>query len=847
MLGVLARAGPEAFELQRFFENNPDGEFKKSYDKYDVSVKRTGEKFNTVEYVISSKDGVELERGKSDVYDAECNIHRFGRNYDGESKKVAKENESPKAVVSKTETAPMTLENVKKTLGVGFFAPIKDIKAELAKTPEQATKKRDALKFAIAEAEKRAKADGDKKPPTPPNGKVKGLELDAATEKEFSDALAEVQFMREEFNPLDGPGKYEIYKNNNLIARGFFTSKDKARRRGIQLFRGNTFGITVLRVDKPKDKNDIINRREYQIKAIREQSPDGFRKTGAWLVASVKAGILDATTKSSGNYAARSADPVGFRRNSGDIERLKSVPDSLFGNSEYIDGWRYFDDGTVLIPLEGETKGTILNLVRLNQVFGNKWELLGVGEHSGDLYAIAKTDKVGRDISASVEEKHRFLSENGFVQSNNTYAISQGRDYWRKGAFSVDANDLSLGETQSGERFAFNTQVSAIMPSALNTGKAAVDFFAEEFDYEKFGKLVTGVGKLVDILNKKGYKDFASLARQIAFADAEKYEKAKSVLQDVWNALAKQKGFVRVSDETADNVYGTIDAELKGEDNGRTNSGDQRSDAGDGGSLAGALPGDGALASTQETVRAEGVRSVQESVGAAGEGAGGGSGLAVGDDRGGRDSSSGRGRRGGRSGNGEEAQGGSGGLNRRSVSVRPENGQGEQRAASNGVDAGANGNQGGLDAGGSERGTRGRGSEGESNGVAPSVKKAANKAANKNVPPEHPDFVMTPAVEEAILERSPIKRVMNNIAAIRLLQKHKERDFKATPEEQATLAKYVGWGGLSEIFTREYEIAWSFEKDGEVERAKNHAKGAHCPFMLSRDGLDAGCSFFDII
>ena len=138
---------------------------------------------------------------------------------------------------------------------------------------------------------------------------------------------------------------------------------------------GGRTGISVLRVDKPEDKNDIIKRREYQIKAIREQSPDGFRKTGAWLVAGVKAGILDATTKASGIHAVQSASPVGFRRNSGDIGRLNRVSESLWGNTAYIDGWRYFNDGSVLIPLEGETKVILLNLVRLNQVFNNTWEL----------------------------------------------------------------------------------------------------------------------------------------------------------------------------------------------------------------------------------------------------------------------------------------------------------------------------------------------------------------------------------------------------------------------------------------------------------------------------------------
>ena len=85
---------------------------------------------------------------------------------------------------------------------------------------------------------------------------------------------------------------------------------------------------------------------------------------------------------------------------------------------------------------------------------------------------------------------------------------------------------------------------------------------------------------------------------------------------------------------------------------------------------------------------------------------------------------------------------------------------------------------------------------------------------------------MTPAVEDAILEKSAIKRVRNNVAAIKLLQELKERDFKATPGEQEILAKYVGWGGLSEMFSWDYERAWEAEKRGDTDDAKDYAKGA---------------------
>lgn len=87
---------------------------------------------------------------------------------------------------------------------------------------------------------------------------------------------------------------------------------------------------------------------------------------------------------------------------------------------------------------------------------------------------------------------------------------------------------------------------------------------------------------------------------------------------------------------------------------------------------------------------------------------------------------------------------------------------------------------------------------------------------------------MTKAVEEAILEKSPIKRIRQNIAAIKLIRELAQKDFVATPDEQATLAKYVGWGGLSEMFSWDYDRAWSMERDGaaksEVERVAREAK-----------------------
>lgn len=349
-----------------------------------------------------------------------------------------------------------------------------------------------------------------------------------------------------------------------------------------------------------------------------------------------------------------------------------------------------------------------------------------------------------------------------------------------------------------------------------------IDFDDTAFDYEKFGKLVSGVGKLVDVMMANGHNSFDALATYIAEHDAAKYERAKAVLQDEWNAVARQKNLARVSDDDANKIYDKIDAKLKEVSNGRADSDNQRHNEGDGGSLGGVLPNDVASSSEGKEVRGTGVRGVEESVGATLPGTGGGQGRTLGGDRGGRDSTR-RGRdRGGRSGQSSADSGTNIGFDRPAVSAGQGEVQGEQRPSGNGVGVGTQGNASGLDTGRPEYGVGGGTSEGHSSAPSPSVRNAAKKAANKATQ-EFTDFVITPSVEEAILERNQIKRVRNNIAALKLLQKLKERDFKATPEEQNILAKYVGWGGLSEIFSYEYDRAYDFEKRGDAEIARKYA------------------------
>ena len=59
---------------------------------------------------------------------------------------------------------------------------------------------------------------------------------------------------------------------------------------------------------------------------------------------------------------------------------------------------------------------------------------------------------------------------------------------------------------------------------------------------------------------------------------------------------------------------------------------------------------------------------------------------------------------------------------------------------------------------------------------------------------------------DEILSQS--ERLKNNIEAIKLLIEIEQRPSHATKEEQDILSKYVGWGGLSDVFDEAKEGQW---------------------------------------
>ncbi len=77
--------------------------------------------------------------------------------------------------------------------------------------------------------------------------------------------------------------------------------------------------------------------------------------------------------------------------------------------------------------------------------------------------------------------------------------------------------------------------------------------------------------------------------------------------------------------------------------------------------------------------------------------------------------------------------------------------------------------------------------------------------------------------DDAIGAGTPGTRFNNNVRAIRLLKKLEREERFATPEEQAVLAQYVGWGGLSECFDERHS------KYAELKTQLSYSRLFLCP------------------
>lgn len=73
------------------------------------------------------------------------------------------------------------------------------------------------------------------------------------------------------------------------------------------------------------------------------------------------------------------------------------------------------------------------------------------------------------------------------------------------------------------------------------------------------------------------------------------------------------------------------------------------------------------------------------------------------------------------------------------------------------------------------------------------------------------NFVITNEIQIDTLK--PSERLLNNLEAIRLLKKLEITNRYATKEEQVILSKYVGWGGLSDIFDETKKGQWQTARE----------------------------------
>lgn len=109
--------------------------------------------------------------------------------------------------------------------------------------------------------------------------------------------------------------------------------------------------------------------------------------------------------------------------------------------------------------------------------------------------------------------------------------------------------------------------------------------------------------------------------------------------------------------------------------------------------------------------------------------------------------------------------------------------------------------------------------------LAPPTPKHRKKAAPTVLYPEISDtqrrnYVIT---DDQLGVGTPLERITRNTAAIRLLHQLEYENRLATPDEQITLAQYVGWGGLADCFDEKsshYHELKSLLTEEEYEAAR---------------------------
>ncbi|HHV7525066.1 TPA: DEAD/DEAH box helicase family protein [Burkholderia orbicola] len=107
------------------------------------------------------------------------------------------------------------------------------------------------------------------------------------------------------------------------------------------------------------------------------------------------------------------------------------------------------------------------------------------------------------------------------------------------------------------------------------------------------------------------------------------------------------------------------------------------------------------------------------------------------------------------------------------------------------------------------------------------------------------DYTITAA--DQLGEGGAKAKYRDNIAALKLLMQLREQARAATPDEQAILVRYVGWGGLPQAFDHRnqdwqdqyLELAALLPKD-EYDRARRSTQDAHYTSQIVIDGIYKG-------
>ena len=99
------------------------------------------------------------------------------------------------------------------------------------------------------------------------------------------------------------------------------------------------------------------------------------------------------------------------------------------------------------------------------------------------------------------------------------------------------------------------------------------------------------------------------------------------------------------------------------------------------------------------------------------------------------------------------------------------------------------------------------------------------------------------------MNRGPAQKGRDNVAAIRLAAKLVAEDRPATREEQETLALYIGWGSIKNVFAKDPKQVWEREvqadlktllADEEYRQAAESVENAHYTDVATARAVWAG-------